>query len=611
MKNTQIKKVMFKHISFILIGVSLILTSCSQKATTSQIINFSPNGQGGDITQEIRTAIDNSSKTLHLHFAAGDYSFKPDFASDHYEAIINHDNGLKKIVFNIQDFDNVIIEGENADFYFHGQEMPFQFKRCKNVSVSGIRIHWDIPFLFAGKVVAVNKKEGWRDLKPVNPKGQWKISKGRLLWPNIDGFNFLQLGSTLAFTADTKRPVDGCVDHFTQETKVEKRPNGIVRIYEKMKVYPPVGSILNSKGDKANDRYAPAFRFCESSNINIKNVIVHHALGMGYLFEFCENITLDHSGVYLEKDSPEVVSSTADATHFANCKGQITMTHCRFENMLDDGTNVHGTYVSVNKKVDEHTLRVALMHQEQIGGTFAMPNDSIWFIHQPNPNRIKEIGKIKNISIINEKYQDITFYSPIPESIKAGDLLENKTWNPSLTIDHCIFRNNRARNIIIKTPKPILIEENELSSMMSTIMLRGESYYWFESGAVCDVMIRNNHITHSAYCGKPHAILYVTPRLGEHFDHHAYYDRNISFINNTIENFQPRIVWAYNVEGLTIKGNKITQTYETIPTQGDAAQYEIHDCKDIIIENNIYKGKRVKTLSIDDKSKQTLVIKNN
>jgi len=147
--------------------------------------------------------------------------------------------------------------------------------------------------------------------------------------------------------------------------------------------------------------------------------------------------------------------------------------------------------------------------------------------------------------------------------------------------------------------------------MMSTIMLRGESYYWFESGAVCDVMIKNNHITHSAYCDTQHAILYITPRLGENFNQHTYFDRNISFINNTIDNYQPRIIWAYNVDGLTIKGNKITQTYESKPTQGDAAQYELHDCQNIIIENNIYKGKHVKTLSTDNKSQTTLTMKNN
>ena len=34
-----------------------------------------------------------------------------------------------------------------------------------------------------------------------------------------------------------------------------------------------------------------------------------------------------------------VISTTADATHFVNCKGDILIENCRFENMLDDGTN--------------------------------------------------------------------------------------------------------------------------------------------------------------------------------------------------------------------------------------------------------------------------------
>ena len=588
------------------VGFSLTLS-----ASETKVIHFSPR-QGVDMTPIIKRAINQSRKqNLHLIFAPGNYYFKPNFAYAHYEAIINHDNGLKKIIFPIQKREEVTIESEGAEFYFHGRVMPFQFTDCKKVTVEGIRIHWDIPLLFSGEVMAIDAQEGWRDIKPVDDGGQWFVRKGRLYWPNIDGFNFTELGQSLAFTKDTKRPVDMAYGFTSHETKVEKRPGGILRIYEKLAHYPPVGSILNSKGDKEHDRYAPAFRVVHSSNILFKNVVVHHALGMGYLFEFCDHITLDSCSVLLEKDSPNVVSSTADATHFANCKGDILLDHCHFENMLDDGTNVHGTYVSVIKTMKQNKVRVALMHEEQLGGTFAQVGDTLWVIHQPNPDRMKETVVVKKITKVNEKYQDITLDKSLNQLLQPGDLFENKTWNPTFTMSHCVIRDHRARNVIIKTPKRIVIEDNDFSSMMSSILLRGESFYWFESGAVTDVLIRNNHFSHSASCAAPHAILYVTPRLGKEYDAHAIYDRNIRFVDNVIENYQPRIIWAYNVDGLTVKGNKITQTHESESSQGDAPLFELHDCAHVRIEHNTYLGSHTEIIESDATTKKTLLFKNN
>ena len=78
-----------------------------------------------------------------------------------------------------------------------------------------------------------------------------------------------------------------------------------------------------------------------------------------------------NSQIVLPKHTQRVISTTADATHFVNCKGDILIENCRFENMLDDGTNVHGTYVEVDEVIDDYTVRVSLKHFEQLGFKFA------------------------------------------------------------------------------------------------------------------------------------------------------------------------------------------------------------------------------------------------
>ena len=176
----------------------------------------------------------------------------------------------------------------------------------------------------------------------------------------------------------------------------------------------------------------------------------------------------------------------------------------------------------------------------------------------------------------------------------------------------CTIRDHRARNIIIKTPKKIIIENNDLSSMMSSIMLRGETFYWFESGNVEDVIIRNNRFEHCAYGGaKEHAILKVSPRLGKSFDQTITYDRNIVFENNTIKTYDNSIIWADRVDGLTIKNNTIIQTTSAKPQFPKNATFQLFNCTNVEITGNSYKGTVTNNLDTDKKSSKGIIIKGN
>jgi len=589
----------------------LVIAACvfmlNVKAQT--VLEFSPSAS--DMTEQVREALENcADKQVKLKFEKGTYYFRPDYAQAKYCVITNHGNGIKNIIFNFDGFESVEIEGNGSDFIFHGQEFPFLFENCKQITVSGLTIDWDIPFTFLCEVVAVNEQEEWRDIKPFTEGFSWKLEQGRIEFPNVDGFSYSYLGSTLAFEAKEKRVVHGAWDLMSNPKWVEELPNGNLRIHEKLRQYPPVGSLLSSKGDREHDRYAPAFEIKASKNILLKNVVVHHALGMGYLFERSENITISGCGVHLQDGSPRVISSTADATHFANCKGDILIENCRFENMLDDGTNVHGTYVVVNKILDSNRVRVELVHFEQLGFEFAAAGDEVWFIKQPDPNRA-EVNMVEQANAVNERFIELTFKEPIPADLKIGDIVENKTWNPTFTMRGCTIRDHRARNIVLKTPLKTVIEDNQFSSMMSSVLFRGESFFWYESGAVEDVIIRNNTFDYCAYSGTEQAVLNITPRLGKTFDQTVPYDRNIRFENNTIRNFAGRVVWADRADGLVVSGNTITQTFDAEPLFPDAAVFEFVNCRDTKVLGNNYNGTSTNVVAADEASKKTLELKKN
>ncbi len=587
-----------------IISLSLLALIASSLNAT-QIIKLSPSAE--DMTPVVRQALENTNdKDLKIILEKGTYKFRPDYAFEKYCTITNHGNGLKRIAFYLEGFNSVEIEGNGSELIFHGQMAPFQFIDCREIKAHNLSIDWDIPFTFVGEVVAVNEEEGWREIMPYREGFSWEVKKDVLYFPNVDGFNYQYLGSTLPFDKKEKRVVHGGLDQHSRPTKVVELPNGNLKIYEHMKHFPPVGSVLNSKGDRHNDRYAPAFQVKYSENVTFDNLVVHHALGMGYLFERTDGIKITNSGVYLNEPTQRVVSSTADATHFANCKGEVLIENCRFENMLDDGTNVHGTYVMVDEVINAKTVRVELMHFEQLGFKFAEAGDVMWFIHAPDVERQSE-GTVAKVNTINERYIELTFESKLPAKIKAGDMLENKTWNPEFTMRGCTIRDHRARNVIIKSPLKTVIEDNNFSSMMSSVLLRGESFFWYESGVVEDVLIRNNTFEYCAYNGKDHAILKITPRLGKTFDQTQLYDKNIRFVNNTIKSFDNLVVWADRVDGLLIEGN----TIEKDPTQGkalcpDNALFEFINSKDVVIKNNSFKGELPQVIKADKASMKTL-----
>ena len=598
MKNTILKS--------ITILIFIITIGCN----ATEIINIKH--AEGDMTLVVREAIEGAkTKDIKLVFEKGNYFFKTDYAVGKFMYITNHGNGFKKIIFNFEGFNSVEIEGNNSEFIFRGQTLPFVFDGLHKIDVKNVTIDWDIPFSFQGDVTAVNEKEQWYELKPYTKGFSWKLKKGKIEFPGINHFNFTSLGSSLPHNKETKAVDYGAWDTSLESNFVEKRPNGILRFYDKnLKHYPRVGAVLQSKGDKKNNRYAPAFLTKNSKDIKFNNVIIHHALGMGFLFERSEDIEILNSGIYVREGSDRVMSIVADATHFANCKGDILIEGCRLEGMYDDGTNVHGTYVEVKEVLDNKTIRIALMHDQQMGFEFAGTNDEVWFIKQPNPQRA-ETNTVTSVRVLNDYYTDLTFKNEIPTDLKVGDLLENKTWNPTFTMRNNVIRDHRARNIIIKTPKKIVIEDNELSSMMSSIMLRGETFYWFESGNVEEVIIRNNRFIDCAYAGTEHAILKVSPRLGKTFDSTMTYDRNITFENNTIETFGNRIIWADRVDGLTIKGNTIKQTTTFKPQFPDAYMFDLMNCKNVEISNNSYLGTNKNILKADEVSKKDLKFSNN
>lgn len=166
--------------------------------------------------------------------------------------------------------------------------------------------------------------------------------------------------------------------------KEEEIATGLVRIYGNKKPLPPVSLVLVCKVQFGKDMIANALYINKSSNVKLHNLTIHYAGGMGIIGERSQDIVLESVNILANPDNKLMVSTSADATHFSNCKGKIVVNNCNFRHRLDDGINVHGTFVIVDDILSPDKIGVRIGHFQQAGFQFAEQGENVGFINPEN-----------------------------------------------------------------------------------------------------------------------------------------------------------------------------------------------------------------------------------
>jgi hypothetical protein len=556
-------------------------------------------------------------------FPKGTYHFYPTFAPEGYCEITNNDNGLKRTAFPLIDFHDFIVDGGGSDFIFHGKMIPFIIEESSNVKVTNLSVDWEVPFTLEGLVVAVNSTDKTFDIEVSSP---YEVKYGHLYlklerpdspYERKYGKRFafgehynLEVGQNIFWDPKTMAPLYNTKMYNMPEKGIyaEELKQGLIRISTEMEKLPPIGSVMVSKGEYLENRTSPAFRVFKSQKLEFHNINVHHAGAMGLIAERSEDITLDSFNVVLREGSGRMVTTTADATHFCNVKGMVTIKNCTFENMLDDATNIHGTYVRVNKIIDDYTLAVETYHPHQNGYLFGEEGDKVQIIEQDNLQPTTGSMVLKKVERVNEKISYITFDQSIKGKVNIYDGVENISWHASAILESNIVRNNRARSFLISTPRKVVVRNNHLSSQMASFRLTGDLGLWNESGPNEGLLIENNIIEDAVYGGNgPQSIFLIDPQYVNKNNFDGIYSRNIIIRNNTIKTFDSSILMAMSVDGLVFENNKIIQTNTHKPIFPNIDNLRIINCTNVSIKGNEFKSLEGKKGSITVDSKSTNV----
>ncbi|MDY4456109.1 MAG: alpha-1,3-galactosidase [Bacteroides fragilis] len=511
-----------------------------------------------------------------LRFPAGRYNFHEAGSTVREYYISNHDqDNPKKVGIALEDMKNLIIDGQGSEFVFYGRMIPVSLLRSENCVLKNFSIDFEQPHIAQVQVVENDPEKGIT-FEPA-PWVDYRISKDSVFEGLGEGW-VMRYSWGIAFDGKTKHVVYNTSDiGCPTKGAFEVAPRRICSPKWKDARLVP-GTVVAMRGW---GRPTPGIFMSHDVNTSLLDVKVHYAEGMGLLAQLCEDITLDGFGVCLKgNNDPRYFTTQADATHFSGCKGKIVSKNGLYEGMMDDAINVHGTYLKVIKRVDDHTLIGRYMHDQSWGFEWGRPGDDVQFVRSETmeligkQNQITAIRPYDKGEIQGAREFSITFKEAIDSAIneKSGFGIENLTWTPEVLFAGNTIRNNRARGTLFSTPKKTVVEDNLFDHTSGTaILLCGDCNGWFETGACRDVTIRRNRFINALtnMFQFTNAVISIYPEIPNLKDQQKYFhggkDGGIVIEDNEFDTFDAPILYAKSVDGLIFRNNVIKTNTEFKP----------------------------------------------
>lgn len=594
-----------KHTSIVsaLLCLITLFTAC----TTGNTYNLSAYGLSPDnaqnssslmakALQEIAPSTAKSDSTLII-LPKGRYDFYPEGASEREYYISNHDQDNPKLVgLAFENMKNVVFDGQGSELVFHGRMLPISLLNSENCTLKNFHIDFENPHISQVKVLANDTVCGSITYE-VAPWVEYEVRDSAFVvkgegWEHTPSWG-------IAFEEKTKRLVYTTSDIAVGTSGVTEVSPRVIRCdqWKNSKLTPGTVVVMRSYG-----RPTPGVFLSSSTNTVLENIQVHYAEGMGLLAQMSENITLDGFSICLRgDDDPRYFTAQADATHFSGCRGMIRSVGGLYEGMMDDAINVHGTYLKVQKRIDDKTLIGEYMHGQAYGFVWGYPGDVVQYVNSNTMELIGSENRIATIEAVDKptphgaKQFKISFEDALDPAISEASVcgIENLTWTPEVYFADNTIRNNRARGSLFSTPRPTVVERNLFDHTSGTaILLCGDCNGWFETGACRDVVIRDNKFVNALtnMFQFTNAVISIYPEIPDLQNQQKYFHSNIVIENNTFDTFDAPILYAKSVDGLIFRNNTIKQNHDYPAFHWNTHRFFFQRVKNAQLENNDFDG---------------------
>jgi len=599
---------------YLIIALVFWLTGCKNEESR-RIIDVSDYGIVANtklsVTASINELIDElGDKPVSIVFPKGRYDFFPDsnYLKPYFETNTT-DINPKKLAICIENKKNITIDAQGSDFIYHGHMQPFTLDNSEGIIIKNVNIDWEHPLTAESEIIEADSKHILMKIDvaqfpySVQENGlTFAADDWTAKWRLSGGSNLIEFSTDHiipAFTGD-----HGSVRGDLKNVKYSASAPGLVLMEGDFLKIPKVGNFWILR-HSARD-HAGMFIF-HSKDIKLENINVYHTSGLGILSQYSENIELQNVNSIPNPLKNRYLSGHDDGLHFMGCKGELIINECDAQGLMDDPINIHGTYVPVLERLSDNTIKCSYAHSMSMGLIWAQKGDSVGFT--PKKDMITmDYGIVSKFEILDKNIFILEFQDAIPEYISSDYSLENLSWTPNVTITNCFVGSNRARGYLISTPGKVLIENNIFETSGSAILIAGDANYWYESGAVTDLTIRNNEFRtpcNSSSYQFCNAIISIYPEIPEVDSLHPFH-KNITIENNTFNPADYPIIYAKSVDGLSFVNNTITRSYDYEPWHFQKYNFLFEACRNVRILGNkigddvLGKNILLKRMSIED-----------
>lgn len=520
-----------------------------------------------EILAMIKSSVDEDDEVV-VKFKKARYDFYPNDVMQREYYVSNHDQGQPKVTgICLEQWDNLTLDGKGSEFVFHGQMLPIAIVNSSNVTLKNFSIDFENPHI--AQVEVINNDENEGITFRVEPWVNYRINEDGVFETYGDGWRYQQY-TGIAFEKESRHIVYQTSDLWIDTKQVQEVGDRLLHApnWKDKRLKP--GTIVAMR---TWNRPAPGIFLCHSNDTYINNVTVHYAEGMGLLAQRCCDIRLNRFNVCLKENDARYFTTQADATHFSQCKGMIRSEHGIYEGMMDDAINVHGIYLKVKERRDDNTLICSYEHNQAWGFAWGDTGDSVCFVKSKTMEMLKDINIIKEIkpydkeTVKGAKSFIITFDDELPKEINADTSfgIENLSWTPEVIFSHNIVRNNRARGALFSSPLRTVCEDNLFDHTSGTaILLCGDCNGWYESGAVRDLLIKNNTFVNALtnMFQFTNAVISIYPEIPDLENQVSYFHGGkkdaVVIEKNHFITFDKPLLYAKSVDGLIFRKNKVT-----------------------------------------------------
>lgn len=445
-----------------------------------------------------------------LLLEGGTYHLYPEGAYRKEYFISNNDSGEKAIALPVLNKKDITVDGGGAELVFHGMVLPILCDSCENVTVKNVSIDYAVPFYAQAKIRSVspqgiliqfdgkdfNCRVRNGNLCFYSPRDGWEIETERALALEFDQEGHPSPYSKVYFSYTGKETCHGFQSSLYQTVRPEQQGENLIFMRGSIGRRHCAGNylVMTFAGRKC-----PGILITDSKDVSLENINLYHTAAMGIIAQKTENISLKHVFAEPKRGSGRLLSTAADATHFVNCRGVISLERCKFVQMMDDAANIHGIYHLYTEKYADGSLKLTIGHPQQKGILTYRKGDLV-AVTDGNLNETKAVGAVLEAQLISPTEIRLKLDCDVPAPA-TNWITENLSTAPRVHFLECESGYNRPRGFLISTAGKVLVEKCKFYNMSSGIQLSGEAKGWYESGRVTDVEIRDCDFYNSAYAG--------------------------------------------------------------------------------------------------------------